>query len=78
MNLLKKCSICFLIILLSSCSYLSDPPRKEGDGRIDDDQIKRDIDIPITRNLRLDTENQELLFECKILEWWCVKEESDD
>jgi hypothetical protein len=65
------------ILLVSGCAYLADPPRDE-DGKIDREQVERDIDIDLTPHWRIDLENAELLFECKILEWWCVKDERKD
>jgi len=59
-----------LILLLSGCASY-EFPRNE-DGRIDEDALKREIDLQLTDNLRIDTENKELLFECKVEKWWCV------
>ena len=58
-----------ILLTLSGCAY--DFPRNE-DGRIDEDALKREIDIDISENFRINTEKGELLFECEILEWWCV------
>jgi len=59
-----------LILLLSGCASY-EFPRNE-DGRIDEDALKREIDLQLTDNLRLDTENGEILFECQVYRWWCV------
>lgn len=70
-------SIFFSCATLSGCAIDFDSLPRTESGRIDEDQIKRDIDIDLTPNLRIDTENGELLFECKILDWWCVKDDKD-
>lgn len=59
-----------LILLLSGCASYEFP--REEDGRIDEDALKREIDIELTEHIRIDTENGEILFECEILEWWCT------
>ena len=60
----------FLVLLLSGCAGYEFP--REKDGRIDEEALKREVDIEITERLRLDTENGEILFECKVKQLWCV------
>ena len=59
------------IILLTGCAYLADPPRDE-DGKIDTDQMKRDIDIDLNKRCRIDVEKERILCECRVSRWWCV------
>ena len=46
-------------------------PRTDS-GRIDEEQVKRDIDIEINEFCRIDTENGEFLCECETLGVWCI------
>lgn len=70
MNSLVK--LVLILILVSSCSYLADPPREDGDGKIDTDQIKRDIDIDLGEYCRIDVEKERILCECRVSKWWCI------
>jgi hypothetical protein len=59
-----------LVLLLGSCGY--QVPRTES-GRIHERQVKRDIDIDVTRHCRVDVENQEYVCYCRIQpgDSWC-------
>ena len=59
------------LLLLSSCQYLQDPPRTDS-GRIDEKQIKRDIDIDLSKRCRIDIEKERILCECRVSKWWCI------
>lgn len=52
-----------------SCAY--QVPRKES-GRIDERQIKRDIDIELTDKIRVDVEKVRILFECRVRDVFCI------
>jgi hypothetical protein len=62
-----------LVLLLAGCAW--EPPRTDS-GRIDERQVKRNIDIDITTHCRIDVENGEYLCECKIQpgDLWCFGE----
>lgn len=50
---------------------LTDPPRTES-GRIDEEQLKKDIDIYFNERCRLDVEKERILCECRVSKWGCV------
>ena len=57
------------LALLVACAY--EFPRTDS-GRIDERQLKRDIDIELTDKVRVDIEKQRILFECKVEKFYCV------
>lgn len=59
-----------LVLLLNGCAGYEFP--REENGKIDEEALKREVDVEITDNLRIDTENAELLFECQVKRLWCV------
>jgi len=57
------------LVALVACAY--DVPRTDS-GRIDERQLKRDIDIDLTDKVRVDVEKQRILFECKVEKFYCI------
>lgn len=55
--------------MLSGCAY--EMPRTDS-GRIDEKQIKRDIDIDLSSKCRIDVEKERILCECRVSKWWCI------
>lgn len=67
---MKTLVILLASITLTGCVSDYDLPRRE-DGRIDERQLKRDIDIDISERCRFDIEKERILCECRIEKWWC-------
>jgi hypothetical protein len=45
---------------------------RDDEGKIDEEALKREVDIELSEKVRIDTENGEILFECQVYKWWCV------
>ena len=58
-----------ILLMLSGCAY--EMPRTDS-GRIDEKQIKRDIDIDLSSKCRIDVEKERILCECRVSKWWCI------
>lgn len=56
--------------ILSSCASYEFP--RDEEGKIDEEALKREVDIELSEKVRIDTENGEILFECQVYKWWCV------
>lgn len=63
-------SLLLCSFLLGGCAGYEFP--RTDSGRIDEDALKEEIDIPISDKCRFDTENQEILCQCQIKKLWCV------
>tara|TARA_S200002703_G_scaffold158356_1_gene168492 strand:- start:792 stop:983 length:192 start_codon:yes stop_codon:yes gene_type:complete len=59
-----------LVLLLSGCAGYEFP--RDDEGKIDEEALKREVDIELSEKVRIDTENGEILFECQVYRWWCV------